>query len=64
MEHIYNALTVLSKKSKMVSFTSLVMKIIVMFPSPSRFSGKLICSITFGSASSAYFLLKTIAITL
>ena len=47
------------EKSKIVSFPSSVMKNIV--PLFSRFPVKLICYIAFGSASSACFLLKSIA---
>ena len=48
------------EKSKMVSITSSRMIIIVVFPTQSRFPGKLICSIVFGSGAS--YLLKSTAI--
>ena len=48
----------------MVSFDSPIMKNIVAFLARSRFPVKLICSITFGSASSDSCLLKSIAIVL
>ena len=66
MEHNYNTCTVSYEKSKMVSFASSIMKDIVVFPAQSRFVNpvKLICCIAFGSASSAYYLLKSIAIIL
>ena len=61
-KQICNTLTVPCKKSKIVSFASSVMKRIVT--SWSRFPVKLICCIAFGSASSAFCLLKSIAIVL
>ena len=57
MEHIDNALKATCKKSKIVSFTSAIMKNIVVFPSL-----KLICCIAFGSVSSACCLRKFVAI--
>ena len=50
----------------MVSFTSSIMKkfVVFAFSSRTRFSVKLICCIAFGSASSAFYLLKSIAIIL
>ena len=48
----------------MVSFASSTMKSICVSPSRSRFPVKLICSIAFGSASSACYLLKSIEISL
>ena len=50
------------RKSKIVSFDSLIMKKIVAFWS--RFLMKLICFASFGAASIGCFLLKSIAITL
>ena len=50
------------KKSKAFSFTSSVMKNIVIFPSQFRFPVKLICCVAIRSASSACCLLKSIAI--
>ena len=64
MEYIHNTLTVPCKKSSMVSFASLIMKNIVAPSAWCRFLVKLICSITFGSASSAGCLLKSIGICL
>ena len=63
-KHNYNTCTVSYEKSKMVSFASSIIKDIVVFPAQSRFPVKLICCIAFGSASSAYCLLKSIAIIL
>ena len=51
VEHIHNIFTVPCEKSKMVSFTSSIMKNVIVFPSRSRFAIKLICCIVFGSAS-------------
>ena len=48
-----NTITLQSLLSKMVSFTSPIMKNIDVCPSWSRFPVKLICCIAFGSASSA-----------
>ena len=63
-EHIYSTLTVPFEKSKIVSFTSSIMKNIIVFAFLSRaeFPVKLICCIAFGSASSTFCLLKSIAI--
>ena len=63
-DDIYNILTVPCEKSKTVSFTSSVMKNIVVssFPSQARSPVKLICCIAFRSASSACCLLKSISI--
>ena len=63
-DDIHKILTVRCEKSKMVSFASPIMKNIVAFSSRSRFPVKLICCIAFGSTSSAYYLLKSIAIIL
>ena len=49
---------VASEKFKTVSFASLIMKNIVVFPSQSRFPVKLICCIAFQSVSRACCLLK------
>ena len=64
MEHIHNTFTVPCEKSKMVSFTSSIMKNIFVFLSQFRFAVKLICCIAFGSASSACCALKSIAMIL
>ena len=64
MEHIHNIFTAPCEKSKMVSFTSLIVKKIVAPSSRSIFPVKLICYIASGSASSACCLLKSIAIIL
>ena len=64
MEHIHNTFTVPCEKSKTVSFASSIMKNIVAPSARSRFPAKLICCIAFGSALSAYCLLKSIAIIL
>ena len=63
MEHIHNTFTVPCEKFKIVYFTSLIMENINL-SAPSRFPVKLICCIVFGSASSACYLLKFIAIIL
>ena len=64
-KHIYNTLTVPCEKSKIVSSVfSMLKTIVIVFPSKSRIPVKLTCSIAFGSASSAFFLLKPIAIFL
>ena len=60
---MYNTLAVPCEK-KIDSFTSSVIENIVVFPAQSRFPAKLICSIAFGSATSACCLLKLIAIIL
>ena len=54
--------TVSCEKSKMVSLASSVMTNIVVCPDRFRFLVKLICCITFGPASLACCLLKSIAI--
>ena len=64
VEHIDNTLTVPCEKSKRVFFTSSIIQNIVVTPSRSKFTVKLICSIAFGSPSSACCLLKYIAIIL
>ena len=58
------AFTVPCEKSKIFSFTSLVMKNIAVLPAPRWFPVKLICwsKIAFGSASGACYLVKSIAI--
>lgn len=53
----------LYEKSKIVSFASLTIKIVV-FPVRSKFTVKLIRYVAFGSASSACYLPKSIAINL
>ena len=60
----YNTLTVPCEKFKIVSSTSSYMKKIFVSPERSRFPVKLICCIAFGSASSTFCLLKSIAISL
>ena len=57
----YNTFTVPCEKSKIVSFASSIMK---TTSARSRFPVKLICFIAFGSASSAYCLLKSVAVIL
>ena len=52
---IHHNLTVPCEKSKMLSFASSIMIKIVVFP------GRLICCIAFGSASTSFCLLKSIA---
>ena len=65
VEHIHNNnYTVFCGKSKMVSFASSIMKIIVGTSARSRFLVKLLCYIAFGSASSACCLLNPTAIIL
>ena len=66
VKQIHDTFTAPCEKSKMVSFASSIMKNIVVFVflSLSKFLVKLICCIAFGSASSACFLLKSIAINL
>ena len=63
-DDIHKMLTVRCEKSKIVFFASSIMKNIVAFSSRSRFPVKLNCCIAFGSTSSAYYLLKSIAIIL
>ena len=60
--HVYNTLRVTSEKLNMVSFTYSRMKSIHAPSAQSRFPVKLICCITFGSASGACCLLKSIVI--
>ena len=64
MENIYNTFTVPWEKSKIVSIACSIMKNIVPHAAQSRFPGKLICCIAFGSPSSSFCLLKSIAIIL
>ena len=64
MEHIHNTLTVHCEKSKIVSFTSSIMRNIVASSAQSRFPVNLIYWIAFGSASNACYLLKIISIIL
>ena len=64
VKYIYNILPIPCQKSKMVSFGTSRMKSIVIISGQSRFPGKLICYIAFGSASTASFLVKSIAIIL
>ena len=64
MEQIHNTFTVSCQKSNMVSFTSSIVKNIIVFPSHSRFTVKYIYCIAFGSVSSTCYLLKSIAIIL
>ena len=61
---MYNSFTVPCKKFKIVSFASSIMKNITLLLLPLRFPVKLICCIVFGSASSGYCLLKSIAFIL
>ena len=59
-KYVYNAAKVPFEKSKMASFTSLIMKNVVVFSPRSIFSAKLIFCIAFGSALSTCYLLKSI----
>ena len=52
------------EKSKMVFFTSSIMKNIVITPGQFKFPVKLICCTALGSASSGYCLLKSIVMIL
>ena len=52
------------EKSKMVSFASSIMEKIVVFSRRHKFLVKLICCMVFGSASSAFCLLKSISIVI
>ena len=61
MKHAFNAFTVPCENSKIVSFTSSRMKNIDVSSAQSALPVKLICYIAFGSAWSAYCLLKSIA---
>ena len=63
-DDVHNTFTVPCKKSETVSFTSAIMKSIVAPSTRSRFPVKLICCIASGSASSASYLLKSVAIIL
>ena len=63
-DYVHNILTILSEKYKMVSFASSTIKKIFVFLSRSTFAVKLICCIAFGSPSSSFCLLKSIAIIL
>ena len=58
-EGVYSKFNAPCEKSKTVS-----MKNNAVFPTRSRFSSKLNCCIAFGSASRAWCLLKSIAISL
>ena len=60
----YNTFTVSCENSKIASFASSIVKNIVLLPSQSKCSVKMICCIAFGSVSSAPCLLKSIAIIL
>ena len=57
-------MTVLCEKSKIVSFASPIIKNVVAPPSRSKFPVIVICCTTFGSASRACYLIKSIAIIL
>ena len=61
-DDIPNSSTVPCEESKVVSFTSSVMKNSNVFFSPFRFPVKLICYIAFGLVSTACCLLKSFAI--
>ena len=63
-DDMHNTSTVPCEKSKIVSFDSSIMKSIAVCPARSRFAVKLICCIAFASASSACYLLESIAIIL
>ena len=56
--------TVACEKSKAVCFATSIVKNIAAPTARAKFPAKLICCITFGSASSACCLLKSIAIEL
>ena len=62
MEPINNTFTVPCEKLEMFFFAYSMMGNIVVFPSFSRFTVKLICCIAFESESSSCCLLKSIAI--
>ena len=64
MKKIYNTFTIAFEKCKTISLVSLIMKNICIFSSGSRFSVKSSRCIASGSASSACYLLKSIAISL
>ena len=59
-----NTLRVPCESCKMVSFTSSIMKNIVVFSSRSRFPENLVCCLAFGSVSTACYLLEPITISL
>ena len=61
---IYYTLTVPCEKSKMASLASSITKNIVVSPCSSKFPANLLYWFAFLSASSAYCLLKSIAISL
>ena len=63
VEHIQNTFKVPCEKSKIVSFTSSIIKNINLLLLPLRFPVKLICSIAFGLASSACCLLKNLLLS-
>ena len=64
-DDMHNTSTVPCEKSKIVFFDSSIMKSIAVCPArSSRFAVKLICCIAFASASSACYLLESIAIIL
>ena len=66
VEHVANTFTVSCEKSKAISFASSKIKNVVVFATEfqARFLVKSICCIAFGSASSAFCLLKSLAIDL
>ena len=63
-ENIYSTFTVSCEKSKMVSFISSIIQNIILLFAPARLPRKLINYIAFGSASSACYLVQSIAIIL
>ena len=63
-DDIHNTFTVPCEKTKIDFFASSIMKTIIAPLSRSRFPVKLISCTDFGSASSAYCLLKSITIIL
>ena len=63
VEHIHNTFKVPCEKSKIVSFTSSIIKNINLLLLPLRFPVKLICSIAFGLTSSACCLLKNLLLS-
>ena len=62
IEHVYNTFLFTCEKSEIVFDFFKNMKIVAP-PARSRFTVKLICNITFGSAVSAFCLLKSAAIS-
>ena len=64
MKLSHNTLTVPFEKSKIVSFTSLIIKNIAAPSALARFPAKLICFIAFKSASNFCCLLKSFTINL